>query len=147
MLIALLALLGVDLWVVLVLLVVALSRRCWVTRRPGVFKGAIRVTHGSVPEFKPKWQRGYGRWVRDILVWTRAPFLFRNELVLVETLDGSPRSAAAKEVKRLGKQPVIVPRTVEDGGQIEVAVHEENEQLALGRFAAAAPKPQTRSRP
>jgi hypothetical protein len=25
--------------------------------------------------------RGYGRWVREILVWTKAPLLFRSELV------------------------------------------------------------------
>jgi hypothetical protein len=31
-----------------------------------------------------KWRRGYGRWVREILVWTTAPFLFRDELVVAD---------------------------------------------------------------
>jgi hypothetical protein len=34
-----------------------------------------------VPGAGMRWMRGYGRWVREILVWTKAPFLFRNELV------------------------------------------------------------------
>jgi hypothetical protein len=41
MLIALLALLGVDLIVILVLLGIMLSRRRWVSHPPGAFKGAI----------------------------------------------------------------------------------------------------------
>jgi Protein of unknown function (DUF2550) len=131
MLIALLAILGVELGVIVVLLAVTLSRRRWVARRPGAFKGAIRVTHGSVPGLKTKWQGGYGRWVRDILVWTRAPLLFRNELILVDALTGTPRPAGAKEVRRLGKQPVIVPLSVDDGGQIEVAAPADKEQLVL----------------
>ena len=29
-----------------------------------------------VPGVGMRWMRGYGRWVREILVWTKAPFLF-----------------------------------------------------------------------
>ena len=29
-----------------------------------------------VPGVGTRWMRGYGRWVREILVWTKAPFLF-----------------------------------------------------------------------
>ncbi len=43
MLIALLAVLGVDLWVIVVLLAVVLSRKRWVSHQPGAFKGAIGV--------------------------------------------------------------------------------------------------------
>ena len=82
MLIALLALLGVDLIVIVVLLAGVLSRKRWITRQPGAFRGAVRVVDGEVPGLGVKWKRGYGRWVKDILVWTKAPFLFRNELVV-----------------------------------------------------------------
>jgi hypothetical protein len=30
----------------------------------------------QVPGAGARWMRGYGRWVRVILVWTKAPFLF-----------------------------------------------------------------------
>src|SRR5689334_14938165 len=49
MIIALLAVLGVDLIVIVVLLAGVLGRRRWVRRQPDAFKGAIRVTSGSIP--------------------------------------------------------------------------------------------------
>ena len=48
MLIALLAVLGVDLIVIVVIQLVVLARRGWVSRQPGAFYGAIRVTQGDV---------------------------------------------------------------------------------------------------
>jgi hypothetical protein len=80
----LLAVLGVDLIMIVVLLGVMLTRRRWVSHQPGALKGAIRVVDGEVPGLGPKWKRGYGRWVRDVLVWTNAPALLRNELVAVD---------------------------------------------------------------
>ena len=47
MLIAVLAVLGVDLIVIVVVLAAALTRRRWVSRQPGAFKGAIRVVQGE----------------------------------------------------------------------------------------------------
>ena len=62
-----------------------------VGRQPGAFKGAVRVVDGEVPGLGPKWQRGSGGWVRDVLVWTpKKPLLFRNELVAVDGLAGRP---------------------------------------------------------
>ena len=88
MVIALLAVLGVDLIVLVVLLGVILTRRRWVSHQPGAFKGAVRVVEGEVSGLGGKWKRGYGRWVRDVLVWTKAPSLFRKELVAVDVLRG-----------------------------------------------------------
>jgi Protein of unknown function (DUF2550) len=95
--IALLAVLGVDLIVIVAFLGVVLSRRRWVSHQPGAFKGAVRVVDGEVPGLGPKWQRGYGRWVRDVLVWTKKPFLFRNELAAVDGLAGEARAAEPGE--------------------------------------------------
>ena len=72
MLIALLAVLGVDLIVIVVFLGFVLSRRRWVNRQPGVFRGAIRLADGELEGIASKWHRGYGRWVRDVFVWTKA---------------------------------------------------------------------------
>ncbi len=141
MLIALLAVLGVDLWVIVALLAVVLTRKRWVSRQPGAFKGAIRVTEGDVPGLKAKWKRGYGRWVRDILVWTKAPFLFRTELVLAEALAGQARDAKPGEVRRLGKHPVVVPLVVDGGARIEVAVPAPARERAPGPFTEGAPSP------
>jgi len=81
MIVALLAVLGVDLIVIVVLLGVIVTRRRWVSHQPGAFKGAIRVVDGEVSGLGPKWKRGSGRWVRDVLVWTKAPALIRKSTV------------------------------------------------------------------
>jgi hypothetical protein len=134
MLIALLAVLGVDLIVIVVIVAVVLSRRLWVSRQPGVFKGAIRVVQGEVPGLKAKWKRGHGRWIRDVLVWNKAPFGFRNEFVAAEALAGEIRVAGPGEIKRLGKHPAVIPVTADGGARIEIAVTEDGREQAHGPF-------------
>ena len=48
MLIALLAVLGVDLIAIVVLLTTVLARKRWVKRQPGAFRGTIRVADGEI---------------------------------------------------------------------------------------------------
>ena len=48
MVIAVLALLGVDLVVIVVFLGFVLSRKRWVARQPGAFRGAIRLVDGEL---------------------------------------------------------------------------------------------------
>src|SRR3954453_4821752 len=119
MLIALLAVLGVDLIVIVVFVAFVLSRKRWVKRQPGSFHGVIRVSRGEIDGLRSKWGRGYGRWVRDVLVWTKAPFFFRNELVPVDGLD-QQRRAGSDEVKRLGDHPIVVQIMV-GSAMVEVA--------------------------
>lgn len=133
MLIALLALLGVDLIVIVFLVGAVIARRLWVSRQPGIFKGAIRTTTGEVGGVSAKWRRGQGRWVNDVLIWTKAPFLFRN--VFVATLGaGAKRTAAeADEIKRMGDDPIIL--TIQcDGAAVEVATRGEHQDLLLGPY-------------
>jgi Protein of unknown function (DUF2550) len=136
MLIALLAILGVNLIVVAVLLVFVLSRKRWVKRQPGSFRGVIRVSRGEIDGLRPKWGRGYGRWVRDVFVWTKAPFLFRNELVATDGLD-QQRPARPDEVKRLGDHPIVVQLS-SGGATVEVAAHDDERERLLGPYSHAA---------
>jgi hypothetical protein len=71
MLIALLAVLGVDLIVLVAFAALVISRKRWVKRQPGAFRGAIRVASGEVAGLGSRWGRDYGHWVRDILVLRR----------------------------------------------------------------------------
>jgi hypothetical protein len=135
MLIALLAVLGVDLSVIVALAAVVLACKRWVSRQPGAFQGAIRVIEGEVPGLKAKWKRGYGRWIRDILIWTNKPFLFRNEAILAVGLAGEVRAARRGEVRRLGKQPAVAPFAVEGDARIEVAISADGRERASGPFA------------
>jgi hypothetical protein len=136
MLIALLAVLGVDLIVLVVLVAFVVTRKRWVKRQPGAFRGAIRVHGGKVNGLKPKWRHGYGRWVRDVFVWTKGPFLFRNELVPADGLD-EQRPARLDEVKRLGEHPTVIRvRTVR--ATVEIAAHGEDAELLVGPYRTPA---------
>jgi hypothetical protein len=132
MLIALLAVLGVDLIVVVALLAFVLSRKRWIMRQPGAFRGAVRVTSGDIHGLRPKWGRGYGRWVRDVLVWTKGPFLFRNELVASDGLD-EQRPARPDEVKRLGDHPVVT-RVRAGNATVEIVARDDDRELVLGPY-------------
>jgi hypothetical protein len=132
MLIALLALLGVDLAALLALAAFVLTRKRWVRRQPGAFRGAIRVADGEIDGLHAKWRRGYGRWVRDVLVWTKGPFLFRNELVAADDLQ-EHRPALSAEVKRLGDHPVVI-RVRAGSAAIEVAAHGHDAELLVGPY-------------
>ena len=134
MLIALLALLGVNLIVLVVFAALVLSRKRWVMRQVGVFRGAIHVASGEHDNLSPKWRRGYGRWVRDILVWTKAPFFFRNELVLADSLN-ELRPARPGEVKRLGDHPNVIRLGVGDA-EVEVAADAEHVESLRGPYAS-----------
>ena len=132
MLIALLAVLGVDLIVVVALLTLVLSRKRWVMRQPGACRGAIRLTDGEVDGLRPKRIRGYGHWVRDVLVWTKAPVLFRNELIATDGVDEQDGGGPNK-VSRLGGQPVVV-RVRIGKATAEVAARDHDRELLLGPY-------------
>jgi hypothetical protein len=129
MLIALLAVLGVDLIVIVVFGAIVVGRRRWLKKQTGEFFGAVRVTRGDIHGLRPKWKRGSGRWVRDILVWSKAPFLYRDYLVPVDSATGV--RAAPGEVKRLGDQPVVIGFASGDA-IIEVAARAEQRAFVAG---------------
>ncbi len=92
----------------------------------------LGVDGGEVDGLRPKWNRGYGRWVRDVLVWTKGPFLFRNEIVAANGLE-EQRPANPDEVKRLGDQPAVIGVRME-GATVEVAAAGADTELLLGPY-------------
>jgi hypothetical protein len=136
MLIALLAVLGVDLAVLVAFAAMVISRKRWVAGRPGAFRGVTRVADGEVDGLGSKWSRGYGHWVRDVFVWTKGPFLFRNELVATDSLD-EQRSARKDEVKRLGDHPAVISIAA-GGATMEIAARAEDTGLVLGPYRTRA---------
>jgi hypothetical protein len=132
MLIALLAILGVDLIVIVIFAAAVLGRRRWLKQQTGEFFGAVRVTRGEVHGLKPTWKRGSGRWVRDILVWSKGPLLYRDYLVPVDSATGV-RTADPGELKRLGDEPVVVGFASGDA-MIEVAAEAAHRDLVTGSF-------------
>jgi hypothetical protein len=78
-----------------------------------------------------------------VLVWTKAPFLFRNEVVATDELV-EQRQAGPEEVKRLGDRPIVLLLRV-DGKAAEVAAHTEDAELFLGPYVPT-PSHDTRDR-
>ncbi|HVD48214.1 MAG TPA: hypothetical protein VNG70_13110, partial [Candidatus Limnocylindria bacterium] len=76
--------------------------------------------------------RGYGHWVRDVLVWTKGPFLFRNEVVGTDDLQ-EHRPALPGEVKRLGDDPAVI-RVAAASAAIELAAHGHDAELLAGPY-------------
>jgi Protein of unknown function (DUF2550) len=132
MLIALLVVLGVDLIIVIAFAVLVLGRRRWLKRQPGEYAGAIRMSHGDFEGLSAKWKRGSGRWVRDVLVWSKAPLMLQNELLPVDRFVGQ-RRATQGEVKHLGDSCVVI-EFASNGTQIEVASRAEHHSLVSGPF-------------
>jgi hypothetical protein len=85
------------------------------------------VSKGVVEGLSPKWKRGSGRWVREILVWSKAPLMLRVELVPIDRLAGE-RQAQSTDVKRLGDNPVAI-EFASDDAKIEVAARAEHRAL------------------
>ena len=81
-----------------------------------------------------RWMRGHGRWVREILVWTKTPLLFRSELVVADAAAGAARAAKPGEVRRVGKQPRswCWPSAA---ARVEVAASADGRERAAGPFA------------
>lgn len=137
MVIAFLALLGVDLIVILVFATFVLGRRRWIRAQAGAFSCAVRLAGGEIDGLGPKWHRGYARWVRDVLVWTKAPLLLRNALMAADGLE-EQRPARPDEVKRLGDRPTVV--RIRTGDAVaEVAAAGDDDARLLGPYQSAPP--------
>jgi Protein of unknown function (DUF2550) len=133
MIVALLAVLGVDLIVIVVVLGTVLARRRWVKHQPGVFAGAIRVAGGDIDGLGSSWKRGYGRWVHDVLVWTKAPLNVRNVLLPTEALNEERDAGPDDDLKRLGDRPVLATVT-SAGAVVEIAASDQHSELLRGPY-------------
>jgi hypothetical protein len=132
-LIALLAVLGVDLIVIVMFAAIVIGRRRWLKRQPGEFAGAIRLTSGDIHGISPKWKRGSGRWVRHVLVWNKGPLMFRTEVIGVDEFSGV-HHVPADEVKRLGDNPVVA-EFVCSTATIDVATTADHDALIMGPWS------------
>ena len=142
MLIALLAVLGVDLIVIVIFAALVMGRRRWLKKQTGEFFGTVRVTRGDVHGLKSKWKRGSGRWVREVFVWSKGPFLYRDYLVPVDSVAGE-RPARPGDVTRLGDEPVVMGFASGDA-VIEVAAKTEDRDRVVGSLTTPpTPSPRT----
>jgi len=127
---ALLAFIGVPLWLC-ALGVFALVYR----------NRALRRRHGDIPvrvlrPGKSRWTRGHAVWVSDVFAWRGGPAAWNEDLELI--VSASVRAATQEEQKKLhglGDRPVVATLTTDQGLTLQVATTAEHHSDLLGSFA------------
>ena len=80
-----------------------------------------------------------GRLPDPTLAWTKAPFLFLDELLAADGVD-PPRSARPHEVRRLGDHPLVL-RVSTGGATADVATRGKDGDLLLGPYRTPTDDP------
>ena len=130
---AILALLGVPLWLCVAGLCILITRNRAIRKRPGSVKVRRRQPG------KSRWTRGYGVWVHDVFAYRGVPAGWKESLVGVhEIVTLLPTEADGKKLRRLGSPPSIVRFINDDGQHIDFATDSAHSLDLLGGFAAEA---------
>ena len=133
---AILAAVGVPLWLCAAAILTLILRNRALRNRPG--NVPVRVH----PAEKKRWTPGHGVWIHDIFAFRGLPAAWKEALAW--SIDAEVREATAEERKklhRIGDQPVIVTLTLAEGGTIELAARAEHKDKLLGPFASAKHPP------
>ena len=130
---AILAALGVPLWICAIGISMLLLNNRKLRKRYGDV--TVRVRRPG----KKRWTRGHAIWVSDVFAWRGSPASWNEELLWV--IDATPRAADPEERKklhRLGDEPAIATLVTADGETVDVAAAPEQVSALLGPFARAA---------
>jgi hypothetical protein len=131
---AILALLGVPLWLCAIAIAVLVFRNRQLRRRAGSVPARTRV------EGKGRWHPGHGLWVHDVFAFRGSPAAWKEGLVQVASV--SVKTAGDEEKKglhRLGEDVVIATFEIVPKGSLELAARAEHVSLLLGPFAEVPP--------
>lgn len=121
---ALLALLGVPIWLIVVVLLAALRNRRSVRTDSGVF---IYKEYG--PKGWPR-QRGYARWVSDVLILHSGIALIRSEAT--QATSAGTIEEPTPPSKGLGEEPITIRVAFADGSTAIMAVPSNASADAFG---------------
>ena len=128
---ALLALVGVPLWLCALGILALVYRNRGLRRRGGDI--TVRVQRTG----KTRWTRGHAIWVSDVFAWRGSPAAWREDLVHV--VGASARNATPEERKalhRLGDGPVVATLTTGQDEVLRVAASAEHRSALSGPFAS-----------
>ena len=130
---AILAFLGVPLWLCAAGITVLVFRNRAIRHRPGNVKVRRRR------QGKSRWARGYGVWVHDVFAFRGSPAAWAESLIAVrDAVTLSPTASDRKKLRRLGSDPLIARLTDDDGEYVDFATTSEHALDLLGPFAAVA---------
>ena len=133
---AVLAFIGVPLWLCAAGIFTLIFRNRALRHRPG--NVPVRVH----PPGKKRWSPGHGVWVHDVFAFRGFPAAWKEALVWpTEAAVRAPTSKERKQLHRIGHDPVVVTLLLAEGGPIEIAARAEAKDNLLGPFAHAEHRP------
>jgi hypothetical protein len=135
---ALLAILGVPLWLVVGALAASLWSRRKFRNTPGVFRAKVRLNSGSFDGLGESWppMPAYARWVHDVLLVNKGLALVRTQPLPIAAAEGRIEEADPEEIKRMGDHPILLQFRLDNGATIQLAAPGEALSLAYGPFDA-----------
>ena len=130
---AILALIGVPLWLCGTAILVLVLRNRSLRKRPGSVPARVRV------EGKGRWRPGHGLWVHDVFAFRASPAAWKENLVQVGSVSAHPASGEEKKgLHRLSDDVVVATFDLVPKGSLELAARAEHAPLLLGPFAKVA---------
>lgn len=133
---ATLAMLGVPLWLVVGVLLLAFWSRRQFQKAPGVFPCRVREILGSGEEAAWGRRKSYGRWVHDVLLLHSGLALIRHRALPVASAE---KPIASAEGTRFKGDAVSIQLRLDDGTLVEVAGPAEARDRLVGPFGEGAP--------
>ena len=126
---AILALIGVPLWLCATAILVLVLRNRKLRKRPGSIPARIRVAG------KGHWHPGHGLWVHDVFAFRGSPAAWKESLVQVRAVSVHPASEEERKgVHRLGDVVVVATLELVPEGSLQLAARAEHASLLLGPF-------------
>jgi hypothetical protein len=138
MLVAIGALLGVPVWILLGWLAGGLWHRHEVNKLPHLFKTKVRMISGTYRHTDDSFPHmvGHAIWAHDVLILEKGLLIPRT--IHFKADDGlqPPQPADPDQVKRLGDKPVTMQFRLDGGQIIEIAAEGDDVEDARGPFFA-----------
>lgn len=132
---AVLALIGVPLWLCAAGILALVYRN-----------KSLRKRHGDIPvrvlrAGKTRWTRGHAVWVSDVFAWRGSPAAWSEDLFEVtDARVGALKPGELKKLHRMGEHPAVVTLTPDEGDPVRVAVASEHRAAVLGPFGTPVPE-------
>ena len=133
---AILALLGVPLWLCAIAILLLVFRNRGLRKRAADIPMRLRLDANG------RWHRGHGLWIHDVLGFRGSPAAWDEALLWAA--DGAPRELTSEEAHKFRRldQPAAATFTAVDGPAFEAVTTRSHLALLLGPFQQAGPSEQ-----
>lgn len=129
---AILAIIGVPLWLIAIALLMLFFRNRKLRKRPGNIP--IRVLRPG----KKRWTSGHGIWISDVFAWRGSPAAWHEDLFRVSGVSIHSADAQEREkLHRIGDDPVVASFALDDDATLKVAARHEHQSILAGPFVLA----------